>query len=710
MSTSSEEDRSRDSIAPLDADPSFLVDRHSQEDETDGDDEDQSQPVSPSPVPVPAPVPFGHQAFTAPVPFGQRTFTLPSWPGVEMYMWSNASPVGINVEARYLPLYQAALKGDWKRAEMFIWDDLEAIRAMISILSMTALHVAAGQQHWNFVEQLVDRMAPVDLEMQDVGGYTALHYAAKAGCFRAVKAMVRKNPRLVQIPSNSGHVPLHIAAGSSTSPGQKKVVWYLAIVTKDEHPHCPFGCPRGCELIWGVVAAEYFDIALFLIKRYPHLATACPVAGYILDMLAGTPFAFQSQNRLGFWESLVYPFVPVELSNRPPHTVMREIDGAVHSLDLETVTTASQSTFINQVVKQLTVLLWKWTVGLVPSMKQLYQEKQKHKCTVQLVKEVCTRASELSSFEMLRLFLNYNILANAAAKGIVEILTTCLEFFPDLVCFTAKRETLLQISIKFRQEKIFNLMQDITAQNKLMASHIADGRETALHFVARLAPSIKLKSVSGTALQMQREIQWFKAVENLVHPTYKLLQNNDNITAQELFTKEHKELLESGEKWMKDTANSCMLVATLIATVVFAAAFTVPGGNDGNNGFPIFLNKTSFMVFIVSDAFALFSSTTSILMFLSILTARYAEVDFLKSLPKRLIIGLSSLFLAIATMMIAFGAALSIVLDHRVKWVFLPVTLSACIPIGLFVMLQVPLFFQMVKSTYWSDIPWQKKG
>ncbi|GMH23420.1 hypothetical protein Nepgr_025263 [Nepenthes gracilis] len=153
-----------------------------------------------------------------------------------------------------------------------------------------------------------------------------------------------------------------------------------------------------------------------------------------------------------------------------------------------------------------------------------------------------------------------------------------------------------------------------------------------------------------------------------------------------------------------------MLVVTLIAIVVFAAAFTVPRGNNCNDIFPIFLNKTSFMVFIVSYAFALFSSTTSILMFLSILTARYAEVDFLKSSSKRLIIGLTSLFLAIATTMIAFSAALSIFLDHRVKWVSLLITLSACIPIGLFLMLQVPLLFQMVKSTYWSDIPWQKKG
>ena len=57
---------------------------------------------------------------------------------------------------------------------------------------------------------------------------------------------------------------------------------------------------------------------------------------------------------------------------------------------------------------------------------------------------------------------------------------------------------------------------------------------------------------------------------------------------------------------MKDTATSCTVVGALIVTIMFAAVFTVPGGNNQNNGFPIFLNKKLFMVFIVSDALSLF--------------------------------------------------------------------------------------------------------
>lgn len=200
-------------------------------------------------------------------------------------------------------------------------------------------------------------------------------------------------------------------------------------------------------------------------------------------------------------------------------------------------------------------------------------------------------------------------------------------------------------------------------------------------------------------------------MEKLVHPSLLVLQNEDGKSAQELFTEEHEKLAEAGEKWMKDTSNSCMIVSTLIATFVFAAAFTVPGGNNGDNGVPIFLWTNAFLVFVVSDSLALFSSVTSLLMFFSILTARYAEEDFLELLPKKLIWGLASLFFSIATLMIAFGATIYIVLNERLNWVAIPVSLLASFPVSIFALLQFPLFIKMFRSTFGNRIsspqsPW----
>ena len=192
-------------------------------------------------------------------------------------------------------------------------------------------------------------------------------------------------------------------------------------------------------------------------------------------------------------------------------------------------------------------------------------------------------------------------------------------------------------------------------------------------------------------------------MESIVPPWVVEHRNSESMTAAQQFTKDHKELGIEGAKWMKETATSCTVVGALIVTIMFAAAFTVPGGTDQDTGFPMFLRKKMFMLFILSDAISLFSSATSVLMFLGILTSRYAEEDFLQSLPKKMIIGLSTLFFSIATMMIAFCSAMLVMLEEK-SWIFIPIVSLASIPVTLFVFMQFPLLVGFYKSTYGAGI------
>ncbi|KAI3884625.1 hypothetical protein MKW92_053872 [Papaver armeniacum] len=251
---------------------------------------------------------------------------------------------------------------------------------------------------------------------------------------------------------------------------------------------------------------------------------------------------------------------------------------------------------------------------------------------------------------------------------------------------------MIQMAIAERNETIVDLLCNESGKNKIdLVSRCDEKDSTILHYAAKLAPSVRLNSVSGAYLQMQREKQWF-------------------LTAHNIFTNEHKELKESGEKWLKDTSGSCMVVAALIATVAFASAFTVPGGNISgdsnisNNGIPVFLGQSSFIVFALADALVLFSSITSVLMFLAIYTSRYAEADFLTSLPNKMVIGLATLFIAIASVLVAFGASLFIVLGTIFRRVLIPIVVFGCVPVILFAWLQLPLFFDMIHSTYLGSL------
>jgi hypothetical protein len=113
------------------------------------------------------------------------------------------------------------------------------------------------------------------------------------------------------------------------------------------------------------------------------------------------------------------------------------------------------------------------------------------------------------------------------------------------------------------------------------------------------------------------------------------VKNLQKQTPKDIFKKTPGKLQRDDENWMRNTSTNCMLVATLIATMVFVVAFTMPGENDQVKGSPIFLECKWFITFFVSDSTALLSSTTSVLIFLSILTSCYIEHDFLYSLPKK---------------------------------------------------------------------------
>ncbi|KAJ0751637.1 putative PGG domain-containing protein [Helianthus annuus] len=176
-----------------------------------------------------------------------------------------------------------------------------------------------------------------------------------------------------------------------------------------------------------------------------------------------------------------------------------------------------------------------------------------------------------------------------------------------------------------------------------------------------------------------------------------------------VFTREHKELVIEGERWMKATAESYTITAALITTIVFAAAITVPGGNKEDNGMPVFTNTTAFIVFAVSDAISLFTSVTSLLMFLSILTARFSEQDFLYKLPTKLIIGLTALFISTTAMLVAFGAALFLVFGQDNSWILASIVALTWLPVTSFATLQYPLIADLVSSTYGRSI-FGKKG
>lgn len=247
-------------------------------------------------------------------------------------------------------------------------------------------------------------------------------------------------------------------------------------------------------------------------------------------------------------------------------------------------------------------------------------------------------------------------------------------------------------------------------RKNLYRTILDSSKNNILHLAGKLAPSHELSLRTGAALQLQRELQWREEVKKLVFPTYITQENIFKETPDMVFTREHANLLKEGESWMKTTAESCSITAALITTIVFAAAITVPGGSNIETGIPLFTKNSAFIVFATSDAISLFASSTALLVFLSILTARFAEKDFLVSLPRRLLIGLCALLLSTSAMMVAFSATLFLVFCDQIPWMLAPICALAFIPISFFVTLQFPLIVDLFWSTHVCIFGKQKKS
>ncbi|MFS8002996.1 putative PGG domain-containing protein [Helianthus anomalus] len=176
-----------------------------------------------------------------------------------------------------------------------------------------------------------------------------------------------------------------------------------------------------------------------------------------------------------------------------------------------------------------------------------------------------------------------------------------------------------------------------------------------LHIVSQSAKPKRFQTMPRVAFQMQREFLWFEEVEKTIPHDYRYKKNIDGQRPQELFTMKHEQLVNDSEFWMKHTSSHYMVGATLIATIAFATIFSLPGGT---------------------------------------MRAR--------SLPKKLVNSLATLFLSIVTMMVAFSSSFYVLYDEKLEWVAIMVTGLAGIPVILFAILHFRLLWDALESTYQS--------
>ncbi|KAM0042384.1 hypothetical protein Hdeb2414_s0010g00329241 [Helianthus debilis subsp. tardiflorus] len=79
------------------------------------------------------------------------------------------------------------------------------------------------------------------------------------------------------------------------------------------------------------------------------------------------------------------------------------------------------------------------------------------------------------------------------------------------------------------------------------------------------------------------------------------------------------------------------------------------------------------------------------------------------SLPRKLMIGVLTLFISVAAMMVTFRSSFFMLYHKRLKWIPILIAAFATIPVIVFVVMQFPLVVDMFRSMYDSHYLFKPK-
>ncbi|KAH9326392.1 hypothetical protein KI387_006570, partial [Taxus chinensis] len=274
-----------------------------------------------------------------------------------------------------------------------------------------------------------------------------------------------------------------------------------------------------------------------------------------------------------------------------------------------------------------------------------------------------------------------------AVKGrSVEVVRELVRFDPEIVNLEDKKGiTALHVATrKGRLEIVKELLEqkgiNLNALNKL--------KETALdvaeksHFV-EVASEIK-KALREAGAENGKHIsqpivgrELKQTVSDIKHNVHSQLMQTEQ--TQKRVTGIAEDLHKLHREGINNTVNSVTVVAVLIATIAFAAIYTIPGGyvqkldqqagSSGSVGQANVVKKVAFQVFFVFDSVGLFISLAVVVVQISIVASE-------SKAQRRVIFVVNKLmWMACVCTSVAFVALSFIVVGHHDLWIAITVTI-----------------------------------
>ncbi|KAM3701370.1 hypothetical protein ACJW30_05G166500 [Castanea mollissima] len=633
--------------------------------------------------------------------------------------------------------YLAALGKQWDVMKRFfeINENREQLCSKMTVEEDTAFHIAAYSEEKELLQHLVKLLPPSSslfaaLNKTNTHGNNIFHEVAATDRVETAEFLVKKLQEvrspdegkledLLMAKNKLGETPIYRAVAH----GKTEMAKYLATQVGDLSTH--FRRKDEMSILHIAVIGQHLDTAIWLLRKDKELAKK-KEKNYLtcLQLLAKMPHVFRSYSEfshMGKLKKFLYYCLPSQFEDddvsddailiKRYRAMWRAIAKgwpAINKLWQKKGMHSSASELTESLVKADDT--WKdfpcklnnedKTISLVKEDTSVDKDRGGllSLCQTSGTKEVGGDGTSKGQPNERNDHKSYqHPLLEAASNGIVEIFDKMIESYPQVIEYISDdEENILHVAIGHRQWDIFHRVEKMEViMKRRLASRIDKDDNTLLHHVAegkRYFGRESREQAAGPAFQLQEELNWLKHVREIIPTHYIMHRNLKGKTADELFQDTHAELLDQAQKWIKETSQSCSAVSVLVATVVFAAAYTVPGGNDAS-GRPNFIDSPFFVLFTIMDVVSLACSLTSVVMFLSILSSPFEYENFRISLPQKLLIGFTLLFFSVTTTMLSFAATIFLLLHFQKKaWTKTLIYTTAFFPVSMFALMQFPLY------------------